>query len=403
VRRIALIGVLIVIGVWVATWLFVRWRLADPAINIPTPTMPSPNAFDYYVAAGKLLVDVDKVQDAVDEGEQWEYLPAAKEALLAANAAAVEKWREGLQYEYGEPPIRSYEQTMPYFADFRDLARVLRLKAQVQGEKGDWAGAMTTQLDVMAFCADITHGSMLIGTLVSTACQAPLRSDMRQAMEHLNAEQARAAARRLAAISGAQAPMAAVMTEDKWATLACLVEFMDKPSRGDLVRYLVWSKQRIVDDCTFYLNQVIAMVGKPYARPGPLPEYPEAELRGEMLMGPDVIRSTQCGYEVNRSRNGLLVAELALRAWRLEHGEHPRSLHQLVPDYLDEVPQDPFAINAGLRYERTGPDEYLLYSIGPDCKDDGGKPIENANVGEACRYRVREDSLGDIVAGVNMG
>jgi hypothetical protein len=47
-------------------------------------------------------------------------------------------------------------------------------------------------------------------------------------------------------------------------------------------------------------------------------------------------------------------------------------LSQLVPDYIDALPEDPFGAPS-LTYRREG-DSYQLYSIGANGKDDGGWP-----------------------------
>jgi len=67
-----------------------------------------------------------------------------------------------------------------------------------------------------------------------------------------------------------------------------------------------------------------------------------------------------------------------------------------VPSYLKKVPDDPFGLHAPLRYKKTITG-YLLYSIGPDDKDNGGKPIFNTKD----KYSVGPESIGDIVADVN--
>lgn len=67
----------------------------------------------------------------------------------------------------------------------------------------------------------------------------------------------------------------------------------------------------------------------------------------------------------------LLLAELALLCHRDDHGAWPDRLDALVPDYLPEVPLDPLA-GQPLVYRRTD-DDYLLYSVGTDRQDDGGK------------------------------
>jgi len=74
----------------------------------------------------------------------------------------------------------------------------------------------------------------------------------------------------------------------------------------------------------------------------------------------------------------LRVADAALAAeqWRLEHGHWPDSLDQLVPELLDEVPDDPFW-KEKIRYRGTE-DGVIVYSVGPDGQDDKGTPQEEA-------------------------
>ena len=61
---------------------------------------------------------------------------------------------------------------------------------------------------------------------------------------------------------------------------------------------------------------------------------------------------------------------LAIERYRLARGRLPETLSELVPAYLDTVPQDPFDAQE-LRYRRleTG---YVVYSVGDDRTDNGG-------------------------------
>ncbi len=62
---------------------------------------------------------------------------------------------------------------------------------------------------------------------------------------------------------------------------------------------------------------------------------------------------------------------LAIQRYRLAVGKCPDVLMDLVPTYLDTIPKDPFN-GRTLRYEKleTG---FVVYSIGEDRSDDGGK------------------------------
>lgn len=73
----------------------------------------------------------------------------------------------------------------------------------------------------------------------------------------------------------------------------------------------------------------------------------------------------------NQIRNRAANAALAVERYRLAHGDGlPPSLDALVPEFLDRVPTDIFA-DSPLRYRRLDLG-YVIYSIGPDQKDDGG-------------------------------
>jgi hypothetical protein len=80
---------------------------------------------------------------------------------------------------------------------------------------------------------------------------------------------------------------------------------------------------------------------------------------------------------VSREASGLANLHLALTALALEQfrvahdNRYPASLSELTPNYLDATPMDPFD-GQSLRYRKQGAG-YVLYSIGPDLKDNGGK------------------------------
>lgn len=65
-----------------------------------------------------------------------------------------------------------------------------------------------------------------------------------------------------------------------------------------------------------------------------------------------------------------LLVVLALERYRLRHGAWPKSLDDLVPEFLEAVPLDPFD-GQPLRYA-TPPEGRVVYSVGMDRSDNGG-------------------------------
>ena len=68
----------------------------------------------------------------------------------------------------------------------------------------------------------------------------------------------------------------------------------------------------------------------------------------------------------------VLASELALRCYLADKSSIPARLEELVPEYLRRVPEDPF-VGRPLIYRPQGTN-WLLYSVGPDRVDDGGRP-----------------------------
>ena len=75
---------------------------------------------------------------------------------------------------------------------------------------------------------------------------------------------------------------------------------------------------------------------------------------------------------------------LAVERYRLARGKLPEALGQLVPDYLPAVPEDPFD-GTPLRYRRTERG-FVVYSVGEDGNDDGGKAAPPAAQGKPAAH-----------------
>ena len=63
---------------------------------------------------------------------------------------------------------------------------------------------------------------------------------------------------------------------------------------------------------------------------------------------------------------------LAVRLYELDHGLRPDGLADLVPDYINAIPTDPFSAQARPLGYRPRMDPAVIYSVGVDGVDDGG-------------------------------
>ncbi len=408
----------------------------NPVVTVPTPTLPAQNAYDYFVAAGNAHME-DKWASGDDFKDNSPAAMAAKKQSLAKNVTAFQLLHQGFQYPYQAPPVRSFDAgNYSSYQKNRSLARVLGLEASVDAQTGDWNGSITADLDSLQLGEDLPHGGTVIAMLVGDAVQSIGRKQAWGAVDHLDASQARAAAQRLEHIRADHVPFADTLQEEEWSGQAGLLEMMrrkDWPSgayasgytSGDgamaalrntaaATRIRLAGKRTIMANYTRYMDQSIANARQPYAAHLPAPPIPGDPLNQIMFAsdsetsGSSFPNNVRLREAVTDTQSALLMTMLALRAYKLEHGSYPASLSALVPEYLKAVPADPFALSGPLRYKLQGA-TYLLYSVGPDGKDDGGQaildktlpPPDPGSLSDRRRY-IQNNSIGDVVAGVNV-
>lgn len=85
------------------------------------------------------------------------------------------------------------------------------------------------------------------------------------------------------------------------------------------------------------------------------------------------------GFDRMTARCDLLHLAMALRTWKHVHGAYPDSLDEIASDIHEPLRLDPFSGEA-YHYRREG-EGFMLYSVGPDRKDDGGVKVENLKSG----------------------
>jgi hypothetical protein len=103
----------------------------------------------------------------------------------------------------------------------------------------------------------------------------------------------------------------------------------------------------------------------------------EGKVRGEALGNVAITLMMPATHKVQnafdrqqQTQDNLHVA-FALARYHCEHGQYPKQLDELAPKYLKQIPKDIFSGKA-LLYGRTD-NGYLLYSVGVNGKDDGGR------------------------------
>ena len=409
-----------------------------PNITIPVSPEPNPNARQFFMAAGNGIQNGKSVSFAMSNqpqkkdaaphfsrataAEDHVYTLAEKERLIRENENSLALLRQGLHYKYGNKTSRSPRDIFPEFAQFRELARLLVLEAQVKRERGDYAGAVSSELDALELGVMVPRNGVLIAGLVGIACEAIGRRKIWDDYSHLDAAQAQNALRRLEKIEAKRFPFADTMEEEKRFGQAELLELfrnpewyspqMAGPDSGEPTAtqkwagrvLIMWIGRRVIfENYTRHMDQITQDSRQSYGLHLPAPPAPNDPLNS--ILTP-VFSEARIKFVQTETENHLMVVSLALQVYYKTHGAYPQSLDVLAASVPASLLTDPFAAQGNLRYRRDGA-KYVLYSVGPDGRDDGGKPIYDktkavaSDGSERARYFVEQNSVGDVVAGVN--
>jgi hypothetical protein len=94
----------------------------------------------------------------------------------------------------------------------------------------------------------------------------------------------------------------------------------------------------------------------------------------------------QNAYDQNEQIQRNLHIAFALAAYRRDHGRYPVGLDDIAPKYLPAVPIDMFSGKA-LVYAPSAKG-YLLYSVGVNGKDEGGRSYDDDPGGDDLPVRM---------------
>ena len=418
-----------VIGMIIATGAVLWYRGAKtPSITIPPPApMPHPNAYDDFARAYSQFHDL-KVSDYSSTSPK-DLLPdlsngikgvtqARANHVAAENRTAITTLEHGLSEGYCAPDVTTFAQTLPYLAHDRAMARALSFDGRVAAHKGDWQRVIRNSMDSVELGTKIEHRGGVIAKLVGIASSSIGRVNAWAAVSHLNSKEATVEALRLERITDARTPFSQTLqTEEDQNTVCLLQEFKQQRPLEDMSGDDVF-KYNFEEPVYFTFHpkgnslQMYRQYMDTWVSTAKLP-YPAAQKVVSPTVPDDMICNILCSVyntvlfkdTADVANNRLLSTTLALRAYSLDHqGAYPATLSALTGRYLKHIPMDPFESGViPLIYRRTS-HGYLLYSIGPDGRDDGGKPfVHTLTDGTTTRRWCMPDDTGDIVAGINNG
>jgi hypothetical protein len=287
----------------------------------PQAAFPNPNGYDDFAAAaqwlvawgGDLLAPPEEIRSAVSQ-----------------NSKALETVRSGLKKQSAVPvtnDITWVNTHIVQLGEHKSMARLLTAEGLVHLQEGRTNEAARSFADCIMFAHAAHRRGLMITELVAIACQAIGAQRLVQVARHVPPDALREILADLIALDQAREPASAILQRDReWSRKA----------------YGVWWSMwmRILT----YKN----------------------------------LRAAQESFEKKQARSvaalRLVMTELAVRGYEAKNGKPPMALAELVPYWLPAVPVDPFS-NKPLVY-RVTTNSFLLYSVGPDGKDDLGTSVK---------------------------
>jgi hypothetical protein len=138
---------------------------------------------------------------------------------------------------------------------------------------------------------------------------------------------------------------------------------------GNIRPFALRSSTRLVEIAKLPVQQQVPALDQ-----GGLPKRDEGPYLGRVYITPKLekLASDLAFGQVNtQAELRCTIAALAAERYRLVHEKWPASLEALVPAFLKEMPTDPYD-GQPLRFRQL-PDGIVIYCVGPDRMDDGGK------------------------------
>ncbi|HTL16557.1 MAG TPA: hypothetical protein VL793_04930 [Patescibacteria group bacterium] len=298
------------------------------------PRPPNPNGYDNFLKAAACL--------SGPIGDYHKLDQQALQSFLDSNAESLRLLRLGLAQGCRMPSDLALTNISAYISGLgamKQLALLLAAESRLRELQNKPADAAQDYLDSMRFGNEMSRGGMMITRLVGIACESMGYTSLAKILPRLNREECRAV-------------LAQMKTLDKthvtWSEVSA--------GERQFTRYQMRHN----------FNPIMWVMGWWQSR--------------------RAVRAGEIRHKVAIANERLLLADLALRCYQVDTGTVPKSLADLVPNYLGTLPQDPFDTKP-VRY-LSQPSGWLVYSVGPDGVDDAGKIVSKG-----------PQARGDIVLG----
>jgi hypothetical protein len=316
------------------------------------------------------------------------------------NAPALAEADEALKLPRSRYPIDCSfcgQTPLPHLAWLKNLAEINQYKAELALAKGDSNGAARAIASILGLARTLESEPILISELVRLRILSIGVTTLERSLNHgldspaltnlsglfIQTAQVHCVSRAFIGERAMMAPYFRVSRQEN-PRIYAPVQTSEEDSK-DKLRSRDWGVLKLIGYYEMDLGQFLFTMGNviELASQNP-PDYMEIDQHfakaasasrkkkrtfSAMIFSP----FAHVGVRENESlaRLRLAIASLAIEQFRVQNGQLPDALDILKPGFLAEIPEDPFT-GSELVYRRL-PQGYVIYSVGRDVVDDGGK------------------------------
>ena len=293
-----------------------------------SPAIPDPNGYDDVLEAGRTIEQAKNLAFRLDLAKADATVLGP---IVAANREAIARARKGLDKPFQVPVVYHIDYIVGVL--LRDvssirggLVRGLTAEGRLAVLQGRIDDAIACYSDQIRLSEAMSHNVPMMAYLVSIAVESTGLYNLRDLRDKLSPDQCRRVIRLLEEIDGKRERTADIAKSE-----------------------------------TQFMNANVRRMGF----------LASISMKVSGVQAKQIAQNTSILDSAERRQNAaqrLLLTHLALRIFRLEHGEAPPDLDALVPSILKSVPIDPYS-DKPLLYLKQGK-EGVVYSVGPDRDDD---------------------------------
>ncbi len=318
---------------------------------------------------------------------------ALMQDYLKDNADTLNWLHKAAQIQHVRYPVDYREGTRaptPWLQDVRHCAMLCAIQILVaieQGQSDEFIGAVS---DGMALSGSLRQMPTLVGQLVRVACMGLFRGGVmerglarleltdEQLIQLSNSLGSKSDVNYLVRASAGEACL--VLNGIRDATLSSIFDEVGQPQGGSswMIPYHVLGLSH--RDLCEYLDLIeVTLNPRPSGAQAFLKAGQLAETRRQaipkshlilQIISPVVLRSSQIYARYYAGQISTRTAIAVLR-YRLKYRQLPEDLAAMVPEYLAEVPADPFD-GESIRYIKKDK-VFIVYSVDEDGQDNGGR------------------------------